>query len=44
MINEQAMSKMEQLISDAVAKGAELVLGAPGMSSGLFFSPPCCNQ
>ena len=27
MINEQAMAKMEQLISDAFAKGAELILG-----------------
>ena len=45
MINELAIAKMEQLISDAVAKGAELILEAPGMSSGAyFFSPPCCNQ
>ena len=40
MINEQAMSKMEQLISDAVAKGAELVLGgARHELGGLFFQP-----
>ena len=45
MINEQAMAKMEQLISDAVAKGAELILGgARHELGGLFFSPPCCNQ
>ena len=40
MINEQAISKMEQLISDAVAKGAELLLGgARHELGGLFFQP-----
>ena len=40
MINEQAMAKMEQLISDAIAKGAELVLGgARHELGGLFFQP-----
>lgn len=40
MINEQAMAKMEQLISDAVAKGAELILGgARHELGGLFFQP-----
>ncbi|MEC8700663.1 MAG: NAD-dependent succinate-semialdehyde dehydrogenase, partial [Pseudomonadota bacterium] len=40
MINEQAMTKMEQLISDAIAKGAELVLGGTRHElGGLFFQP-----
>ena len=40
MINEQAMAKMEQLISDAIAKGAELVLGGARHELGsLFFQP-----
>ena len=40
MINEQAIAKMEQLITDAVAKGAELVLGGARHELGsLFFQP-----
>ena len=38
MINEQAIAKMEQLISDAVAKGAELILESAA-GSGLIFQP-----
>lgn len=40
MINEQAVAKMENLISDAVAKGAELILGGNRHEQGeLFFQP-----
>ena len=39
------MAKMEQLISDAVAKEQNWFWEAPGMSSeAYFFSPRCCDQ
>ncbi len=45
MINEQAVVKMENLINDAVAKGAELILGGSRHEQGgLFFQPTLLNS
>ncbi|MBU14419.1 MAG: succinate-semialdehyde dehydrogenase (NADP(+)) [Gammaproteobacteria bacterium] len=40
MINEQAVSKMERLLADATAKGAQVLLGGSRHElGGLFFQP-----
>ena len=40
MINEQAVSKMERLLADATAKGAQVLLGGSRHKlGGLFFQP-----
>lgn len=40
MIDSEAVAKVDQLVADAVARGAEIVLGGAPVESGKLFYPP----